>query len=451
MGLLDNLLHFNLTPEQQQGLMAFGNAMTDAAGPSLMPKSGGQGWSAGLRGYQEGVQASQDRTQQQLIAQLRLKHLQGELGDQERARGVQEQIDAAARDSFMSPEQQALGGGGGPTAANAALIPQMKGGFDTDGFINKVMGFAPLRAIEYKKMLAKAEDEFDPKPQTGQRADGTTFQYLVSKSGKTKILEDTLPRDELKFQDAGNAIYGVNPYTGKPMASLGKGATPGEVMSNRVSQGNLAVAQARLLLDRANAGKPTFNAEAGGFISPPSAANPNGSITPLPGFNKSAKLTEDQAKATGWLVQAENAWRNMQGAGLGADGKPTDAARPGRFETIAQSAPFGMGDGAANMARSPSRQKFLQGASSLSESLLRAATGAGVNESEAKQKIREITPVWGDSDAVIQQKMDSIPLYIETLKVRSGPGAAKAAGVLTPKAGGAPADIADLLNKYGGQ
>jgi hypothetical protein len=38
--------------------------------------------------------------------------------------------------------------------------------------------------------------------------------------------------------------------------------------------------------------------------------------------------------------------------------------------------------------------------------------------------------VWGDTDENIKQKMDSIPLYIESLKVRSGPGAAKAATVL---------------------
>jgi hypothetical protein len=70
--------------------------------------------------------------------------------------------------------------------------------------------------------------------------------------------------------------------------------------------------------------------------------------------------------------------------------------------------------------------------------LLRAATGAGVNKDEAMQKVRELTPVWGDSDEVIKQKMDSIPLYIESLKVRSGPGAAKAANVLGATTKAAP-------------
>ena len=166
------------------------------------------------------------------------------------------------------------------------------------------------------------------------------------------------------------------------------------------------------------------------------------------------KMTEDQAKATGWLVQAENAWKNMQAVGMGKDGKPTDAAKPGRIETaLSASLPFGAGEAAANSWRGADRQKFLQGASSLSEALLRAATGAGVNKDEAAQKVRELTPVWGDTNENIQQKMDSIPLYIESLKVRSGPGAAKAATVLSKPSGAAtvPDDIAVLLKKHGGK
>ena len=94
--------------------------------------------------------------------------------------------------------------------------------------------------------------------------------------------------------------------------------------------------------------------------------------------------------------------------------------------------------------RGEGRQKFIQSSSSLSEALLRAATGAGVNESEARQKIQELTPLFGEAESVTKQKMDAIPLYIESLKVRAGPGAKKAAGVLN-----APSSSIDaLLNKY---
>lgn len=139
------------------------------------------------------------------------------------------------------------------------------------------------------------------------------------------------------------------------------------------------------------------------------------------------KMTEDQGKATGWLVQAENAFGNMKSA---MSSTPS-AARPGINDIVAGIP--GMG-GIANSMRSADRQKFMQGSSSLSEALLRAATGAGVNKDEAAQKIQELTPVFGEDPETTQQKMDAIPLYIESLKVRAGPGAPKAAAVLATKA-----------------
>lgn len=145
------------------------------------------------------------------------------------------------------------------------------------------------------------------------------------------------------------------------------------------------------------------------------------------GGNK-AKLTEDQGKATSWLVQANNAFNNMQKV---ASANP-EATKPGLADAVA--AIPGMG-AIGNSFRSADRQKFNQGASSLSEALLRAATGAGMNQHEAEQKIREVTPVWGEKDESIQQKMQAIPLFIESLKVRAGPGAkqAEAIGGTTPK------------------
>lgn len=156
------------------------------------------------------------------------------------------------------------------------------------------------------------------------------------------------------------------------------------------------------------------------------------------------KLTEDQGKATGWLVQAENAFKNMQAAGFDRDGNPTSAAKPGVADAIA-GVPL-VGGAVGNWLRTPDRQKFVQGASSLSESLLRAATGAGVNKDEAKQKIEELTPQWGEDESTTKQKMAAIPLYIESLKVRAGPGAPKAQEIsaTSPRAVGVPKKAAGV-------
>jgi hypothetical protein len=140
-------------------------------------------------------------------------------------------------------------------------------------------------------------------------------------------------------------------------------------------------------------------------------------------------MTEDQGKATGWLVQAENAYKNMMSAGLGPDGKPTSAAYPGFNDALSAIPSLGATTAIANTMRGAGRQKFMQASESLSEALLRAATGAGVNKEEAAQKVRELTPVFGEDEETTKQKFAAIPLYIESLKVRAGPGARKAAGI----------------------
>jgi hypothetical protein len=81
--------------------------------------------------------------------------------------------------------------------------------------------------------------------------------------------------------------------------------------------------------------------------------------------------------------------------------------------------PF-IGEGSAALARSTDRQKFRQAASSLSEALLRAATGAGVNQDEAKQKLEELTPLFTDDDDTRKQKLAAIPVYLDSLKSRAG-------------------------------
>jgi hypothetical protein len=161
-----------------------------------------------------------------------------------------------------------------------------------------------------------------------------------------------------------------------------------------------------------------------------------GNITPVAGFSPkgmgATKLTEDQGKATGWLSQATNAYGNMQATLSATPG----AAKPGLADAVGSIPGLGA---AGNAMRSEGRQKYMQSASSMSEALLRAATGAGVNKDEALQKVQELTPQFGDSDAVIKQKMDAIPVYIESLKVRAGPGAKQVPEIMAKAKGGANA------------
>jgi hypothetical protein len=134
---------------------------------------------------------------------------------------------------------------------------------------------------------------------------------------------------------------------------------------------------------------------------------------PLP--TAASRPTEDENKATQWAVQAQYATDNMARI-FGANPK---AANQGFIESY-------LPESFANYIRTADRQQFQQAASSFAEAALRAATGAGVTESEAKQKIAELTPVWGDKAPVITQKLNSIPLYLASLQTRAGRGLAPA-------------------------
>ena len=100
------------------------------------------------------------------------------------------------------------------------------------------------------------------------------------------------------------------------------------------------------------------------------------------------------------------------------EGKRTGAEEVGFFEAL----PVVGGGGAT---RGPERQKFVQAGASLSEALLRAATGAGQNENEAKQKIEELTPTYFDEPDTIKQKLAAIPMYLQSLQARAGRAAPK--------------------------
>lgn len=119
--------------------------------------------------------------------------------------------------------------------------------------------------------------------------------------------------------------------------------------------------------------------------------------------------TEDERKASGWYQQATNAYKNMEGV-LATN--PT-ADEPGVIESLSPEI-------IANQTRSPARQQYVQAASSFSEAVLRAATGAGVNKDEAAQKVRELTPQLGDSPEVRKQKRASMLVYLDSLKDRAG-------------------------------
>jgi hypothetical protein len=107
------------------------------------------------------------------------------------------------------------------------------------------------------------------------------------------------------------------------------------------------------------------------------------------------------------------------------------AAFPTIVERVAGVTPV-FGENIANTLRPEDRQMFVQASGSMAEALLRAATGAGVNESEARQKIAELVPQLGDKPGNVKQKTDAYAVYMSSLQARAG-------RALPQNAAGAPA------------
>lgn len=151
-----------------------------------------------------------------------------------------------------------------------------------------------------------------------------------------------------------------------------------------------------------------------------------GGATPIQGYKPAGAAggvaSEDERKAAGWYQQAANAYDNM----IAAANESPGADEPSVAAESASRIPF-VGEQIGNSMLSPGQQKYQQAASSFAEAALRAATGAGVTKDEALQKIRELTPRPGDTEAVKMQKRDSLLVYLDSLKARAGRAAPQVA------------------------
>lgn len=421
-GILDFL---NQNPEQGRSLLAAAAQMLQQSGPSRTPQGLGQIIGGGVNAYYDSQDQQRTRGQQEQLRGLQIKGAESDLLSQQRAMEKAQAVSAAAKGAYRTAGERASSLPGGPTNANLARVGEFQDGFDENAYGNALMAIDPLMAYQFQQQQKKAAPELAGVDVATQN--GIPVRVLRFKDGTEKVSAFD-PQADMTEMNLGGVTQWVDKNRLQNGQKFQRTMTPDGAASNAVARANLGISRERLTMDRQNQARPTYNAEAGGFIVPPTAANPRGAIIPLQGA-RGPKLTEDQGKATSWVVQAENAWKNMQSVAYGQDGKLTDAAKPGFGDAVA-ALPFGIGESSGNYFRSADRQKFMQGSSSLSEALLRAATGAGVNRDEAIQKTREITPVWGDTPEVIAQKMDGIPLYLDSLKVRAGPGGALANQVL---------------------
>ena len=274
----------------------------------------------------------------------------------------------------------------------------------------KTSTFSPYSQQEYMAKVLQAMPEFAPK----------FLEADIARKGQQEQLKAQHEYDMLIHKrDRGEKLTDTENANLFELKKLGI-TEEAKARENALTRGVTMRGQ-----DMTNANQPPIAVI--GQNGQPIYVPRNQAIGQSPYNQNQAKMTEDQGKASGWLNQANNAYGNMQkvmyksnDAGqplLDINGKPQlnlSVIQPSTKEALANQ--FGV----AGAVQKAPRQQFVQAASSMSEALLRAATGAGVNESEAKQKINELTPQYFDKPEVIQQKLDAIPVYLESLKMRAG-------------------------------
>jgi Sec-independent protein translocase protein TatA len=390
MALLDAFTGLtNLTPDQNQGLLAAAAAVLQGAGDPRRPFGFGQALGTGIQAFQQGLQGAEDRKYQQQLRGLQLEEANMTAEERKRKRQLEQQIQDAALASVRNPAQMALAGGGGPTQANADAMQGMQPGFDEQAFINRVQAIDPLRAQEFARQFAKAAPEFDTKINYVNGPDGKPVAVIVNKAGQVKTLEGLAPREKKEFLNLGGREIAVNPYDIQPNQSFQRTMTPGEAASNAVARANLGLASQRLDLDRQGLALRAQNEKA---------------------------PTEFQGKSAAFGLragEADKVLRDLQG-------KYSPAAINSKLAV--QEAPLigGALGAATNLALSPSDQQAEQAQRDFVNAVLRQESGAAIGMQEFDNARRQYFPQPGDSKEVITQKARNRELAIQGLNNNAG-------------------------------
>lgn len=287
------------------------------------------------------------------------------------------------------------------------------------------------------------------------------------------FLEGMSPREQLALAGLMSGDEGMQAAGGLVLNRMGKAEDRAEARADRASRD----AAERLWREQQAAQQQQWQAEQrelqrqfqgqqnaamrgvlGGNQAPIAVMGPSGvpmyvqrgeAVGMQPAPAGGGQPSEDERKAAGWLSQAQTAFANMEQATK----KNPNASQPSARERAVSMIP-GVGEDMAFASMSPERQQFTTAASSLSEAILRAATGAGVNKDEAAQKVNELTPRFGEDPATTAMKKQMAQQYLQSLATRAG-RAAPAAGGGLPKAmaarGAANVQLNDSPGTGGGQ
>ena len=369
----------------------------------------GQALGRGLGGYQTAMQSAKEAERQAKRDSMLEEQFQWKRDEMAREKAEKERqakVQALVRSAFapVSGAEAISMDASGPTPQKADLIGQKKP-VDYQSLI--AQGADP----DMLKKLADAQNFGRSKVARtikGIGPDGREYEYQVDEFGQ-KVGDGLAQFRAPLLQDLGGQVVALDPYKLTPQAQFQKSMSPDAQASNAVAWANNALSRERLNFDKQGGGKPQFNAEAGGFIYPPSPTNPQGSVVPLPGFQK--PLNDVQAKAQLFGTRMQEADKVL--STLSSEGK--------NYSTPLANTPF-IG-GVVNPLNSEQGQMLDQAKRDFINAVLRRESGAAIAESEFDNANKQYFPQIGDGPAVIAQKARNRQLAVNGVLAEVPPGA----------------------------
>lgn len=350
-------------------------AVLSLAGGLMSGGNSGQALQKGLLGYQQVMQAANDRTRQAAMDKM----AQDEFAMKQREFGMREDVFKAQQQAVDDRKKhlQVLRGAlaSGDVTGNELLQLGLPADIIKDALSVRDMGRPEVaRTVEVEgpngQKLIRSVDKFGR--DVGPAYEGYTAPVSLNLGDRTVI---------------------VKPQAGQQFAL---GMSPDARASNAVAWANYGLSKQKM--EQEKEPKLSFNAEAGGFIVPPSAKTPSGGVIPLAGFQK--PLTEGQSKSLLFGSRMQAADKVM--AELEAAGKVVS--------TPLSQAPF-VG-GLVNALNTEKGQMLDQAKRDFLTAALRRESGAVIGDNEFDSANIQYFPQIGDSEAVIRQKAKNRDLAI---------------------------------------
>jgi hypothetical protein len=432
----------------QQANLSAAAALLSASGPSRQRVGIGQALGAALQAGQQGYQQARAGSLQELLLGEKLREGQT-------ARQVQQQVASAltTAPSVLTPEQQALaapGGQVGPTvqrAEMAAAMPQMTPNqIKATQYQNAADILAAAGRVadaeKYQAMAEKLNPRAEVVGQPFEVTDASGKPILVQqfKDGKLQTMAGFGPKREVVLQNLGGQTVAVNKSALRGGETFQQTMTPGEVASNQVALGNLAVARGQLGVAQENLARGAFDRveTADGLMYVPKT--PGAQAMPIMGpggqplRGAGSAPTEGQSNAAGFAQRMELAESIINRLPAGS--------QPGVGTRVAEAVPF-VGGALARTGQSPATQQYDQAAQDWIRAKLRKESGAAIGVDEMKQEFATYFPQVGDTPEKIEQKAEA--RRVVTLGMQKAAG--KAYQPYVPPAAPTPAPAATATKR----